>query len=184
MKKANKKYLILGIVTTLIVAVVGTTYAYWKGTIRGVGSPMTFYLDEVYVEFTDTTEITSDETVKPGWNATKTFTLENQGTTDYKYNIIIKDLINTFTVENGLQYKITSTNDGYNMEDFIDAPKSNEKTDTILAYNVNIAGGKTQEYTITFRYKNTNSNQSEDMNKTFSGKLKIVEGTSKPDTSD
>ena len=116
MEKVNKRYWILGIVFTLVLAVTATTYAYWRGVVSGEGANMSFNLDEVYVVFTDNTPLGSNN-VKPGWGTSKTFTLENQSNRDYYYNILIKDLINTFVLENGLQYKITSTS-GYNMEGY------------------------------------------------------------------
>lgn len=93
----------------------GVTYAYWRGVIEGVGKQITLTLDETKVIFTDSGEITENK-VKPGWSTSKTFTIENQGTTTFKYDIYIKDLTNTLVTKDFLQYKITSTN-GYNMTD-------------------------------------------------------------------
>ena len=98
-----------------------------------------------------------------------------------QYNIVIQNLVNTFVTEGYLQYKITSTNGGYNMTEFKDVPKSSAPKDTILAYSVSIPVGVTQSYTIEFKYANDESvDQSDDMGKKLSGKLFITEGTEDP----
>ena len=124
----------------------------------------------------------SGTNIEPGkWNVTKTFTIENKSNETYKYNIVIQDLVNTFVTNGYLQYKITSTNGGYNMTEFKDVPKSEPATDTILAYSASIDVGVTQSYTVEFIYKNNESvDQSEDMGKTLNGKLFITEGTIDP----
>ena len=129
--------------------------------------------------FTDSDGSISGSNIEPGkWNVTKTFTIENKSNETYKYNIVIQDLVNTFVTEGYLQYKITSTNGGYNMTEFKDVPKSETATDTILAYSASIDVGVIQSYTIEFIYKNDESvDQSDDMGKTLSGKLFITEGT-------
>ncbi len=104
MEKNNSKFLILGIVTTLVVALIGVTYAYWRGVIEGEGKQIALTLDEAKVIFTDTQEIVENK-VRPGWSTSKTFTIENQGTTTFKYDIYIKDLVNTLVTEEFLQYK-------------------------------------------------------------------------------
>ena len=129
--------------------------------------------------FTDSDGSISGTNIEPGkWNVTKTFTIENKSNETYKYNIVIQDLVNTFVTNGYLQYKITSTNGGYNMTEFKDVPKSETATDTILAYSASIDVGVTQSYTVEFKYANDESiDQSEDMGKTLSGKLFITEGT-------
>ena len=177
MDKAKVKYLVLGIVFLLIVSV-GGSYAYWKAIIKGEGTPMSVTVDELVIVLKDATILSSEE-VKPGWNISKTFTVENKSDGTYNYNISIKDLVNTFVTEGGLQYKITSTN-GYNMEDYKDVPKVSESTHQTLVYNVSIPEGVIQEYTIEFRYQSLPIDQSVDMGKIFSGTLSIETGTPDP----
>ena len=99
---------------------------------------------------------------------------------DYKYNLIIKDLMNTF-VTDSLQYKITCTsnNGGYSMNEFESMPKSEIAKDTILAYSVSISSGVKQVYKLELRYIDSDE-QNSDMGKKFSGKLFITEGTEAP----
>ena len=165
------------IVTTLIIVTISCSLAFFAARVVGEPKDINLVAKNVAITFNDTS-IIANGVVSPGWNTTKTFTITNNSKEEYKYNISIKDLINTFVTEGYLQYKITSTNDGYNMTEFKDIPKSSIATDTILAYSVSIPVGVTQSYTIEFKYANDESvDQSEDMGKKLSGTLFITEGT-------
>ena len=177
----QKKQTIL-VVASLLVVVLSVTLAYFTAQIIGKGKDVSVSSADLKIIFTDSDGSISGTNIEPGkWNVTKTFTIENKSNETYKYNIVIQDLVNTFVTEGYLQYKITSTNGGYNMTEFKDVPKSSVATDTILAYSVSIPVGVTQSYTVEFIYKNDESvDQSEDMGKTLSGTLYIEKGTEKP----
>ena len=177
----QKKQTIL-VVASLLVVVLSVTLAYFTAQIIGKGKIVTINSADLKIIFTDSDGSISGTNIEPGkWNVIKTFTIENKSNETYKYNIVIQNLVNTFVTEGYLQYKITSTNGGYNMTEFKDVPKSETATDTILAYSVSISVGVTQSYTVEFIYKNDESiDQSEDMGKTLSGKLFITEGTEEP----
>ena len=179
----QKKQTIL-VVASLLLIVLSVTLAYFTAQIIGKGKNVTINSADLKIIFTDNDGSISGTNIEPGkWNVTKTFTIENKSNETYKYNIVIQDLVNTFVTNGYLQYKITSTNGGYNMTEFKDVPKSETPTDTILAYSASIDVGVTQSYTVEFIYKNDESvDQSDDMGKTLSGKLFITEGTVKPTT--
>ncbi len=164
------------IVTTLIIVTISCSLAFFAARVVGEPKDINLVAKNVAITFNDTS-IIANGVVSPGWNTTKTFTITNNSKEEYKYNISIKDLINTFVTEGYLQYKITSTN-GYNMTEYKDIPKSSAPKDTILAYSVSIPVGVTQSYTIEFKYANDeNIDQSDDMGRKLSGKLFITEGT-------
>ena len=176
----QKKQTIL-VVASLLVVVLSVTLAYFTAQIIGKGKDVSVSSADLKIIFTDSDGAISGSNIEPGWSDTKTFTIENKSNETYKYNIVIQDLVNTFVTEGYLQYKITSTNDGYNMTEFKDVPKSSAPKDTILAYSVSIPVGVTQSYTVEFKYANDESvDQSDDMGKTLSGKLFITEGTEAP----
>ena len=169
------------IVTTLIIVTISCSLAFFAARVVGEPKDINLVAKNVAITFNDTS-IIANGVVSPGWNTTKTFTITNNSKEEYKYNISIKDLINTFVTEGYLQYKITSTN-GYNMTEFKDIPKSSAPKDTILAYSVSIPVGVTQNYTIEFKYANDESvDQSDDMGRKLSGTLFITEGTEEPVT--
>ena len=173
----QKKQTIL-VVASLLVVVLSVTLAYFTAQIIGKGKDVSVSSADLKIIFTDSDGAISGSNIEPGWSDTKTFTIENKSNETYKYNIVIQDLVNTFVTEGYLQYKITSTNGGYNMTEFKDVPKSSTPKDTILAYSVSIPVGVTQSYTIEFMYANDESvDQSDDMGKKLSGKLFITEGT-------
>ena len=174
----QKKQTIL-VVASLLVVVLSVTLAYFTAQIIGKGKNVTINSADLKIIFTDSDGSINGTNIEPGkWNVTKTFTIENKSNETYKYNIVIQNLVNTFVTNGYLQYKITSTNGGYNMTEFKDVPKSETATDTILAYSASIDVGVTQSYTVEFIYKNDESvDQSDDMGKTLSGKLFITEGT-------
>ena len=174
----QKKQTIL-VVASLLLVVLSVTLAYFTAQIIGKGKNVTINSADLKIIFTDSDGSISGTNIEPGkWNVTKTFTIENKSNETYKYNIVIQDLVNTFVTNGYLQYKITSTNGGYNMTEFKDVPKSETAKDTILAYSASIDVGVTQTYTVEFIYKNDESvDQSDDMGKTLSGKLFITEGT-------
>ena len=179
----QKKQTIL-VVASLLVVVLSVTLAYFTAQIIGKGKDVTINSADLKIIFTDSDGSISGSNIEPGkWDVTKTFTIENKSNETYKYNIVIQDLVNTFVTEGYLQYKITSTNGGYNMTEFKEVPKSSAPKDTILAYSVSIPVKVTQSYTVEFKYANDESvDQSDDMGKKLSGKLFITEGTEEPVT--
>ena len=173
MKDKKTKYVIYSIVITLILCL-GFTFAFFTAKIQKDEKDVVIKAGELKVKFTDTTEIVN-ENVQIGWNASKTFKVENESNKVFKYNIFIKDLVNTLITDGYLQYKITST-DGYSMNDFAPIGKSKTESNFELVNDITIPAKGTQEYTIEFRYiDDPEIDQSEDMGKTFSGKLMIEE---------
>ena len=178
----QKKKLTL-VIVSLLVVVLSVSLAWFTTQIIGKGKDVSVTSANLQIVFTDSDGSISGSNIEPGWSTTKTFTVENKSKETYKYNIVIKDLVNTFVTNGYLQYKITSTNNGYNMTEFKDIPKSSAPKDKVLAYSVVIPNGVTQSYTIEFKYANDESvDQSDDMGKKLSGTLFITEGTKEPVT--
>ena len=175
----KRKQLIL-VIVSLLVVVLSVSLAYFTIQIIGKGKDVSVTSANLQIVFTDSDGALTETDIEPGWQKTKTFTVQNNTKSEYKYNIVIKDLLNTFVTNGYLKYKITSTNNGYNMTEFKDIPKSSTAKDTILAYSVVIPNGVTQSYTIEFKYANDeNVDQSDDMGKKLSGTLFITEGSYK-----
>ena len=169
------------VIVSLLVVVLSVSLAYFTTQIIGKGKNLDVSSANLQIVFTDSDGAISGSNIEPGWSDTKTFTVENNSKSEYKYNIVIKDLMNTFVTKGYLQYKITSTNGGYNMTEYKDVPKSSVATDKILAYSVVIPKSVTQTYTIEFRYLNDEDvDQGDDMGKVLKGTLFITEGTEEP----
>ena len=173
----QKKQTIL-VVASLLVVVLSVTLAYFTAQIIGEGKNISVTSTDLKIVFTDTDGNIEGNGITPGWSNTKTFTVKNDSNGTYKYDIIIKDLVNTFKTYKYLQYKITSNDGGYNMTDYSYLPKASTKEDVALAYEVSIDKGKTHTYTIEIRYVNDEYiDQSIDMGQSLSGTIYIREFT-------
>ena len=173
----QKKQTIL-VVASLLVVVLSVTLAYFTAQIIGEGKNISVSSADLKIVFTDTDGNIEGNDITPGWSNSKTFTVKNESNGTYKYDIIIKDLVNTFKTYKYLQYKITSTDGGYNMTDYSYLPKSSTKEDVALAYEVSIDKGKTHTYTIEIKYVNDETvDQSIDMGQSLSGTIYIREFT-------
>ena len=173
----QKKQTIL-IIASLLVVVLSVTLAYFTAQIIGKGKDVSVSSADLKIVFTDTDGNIEGNDITPGWSNSKTFTVKNESNGTYKYDIIIKDLVNTFKTYKYLQYKITSTDGGYNMTDYSYLPKSSTKEDVALAYEVSIDKGKTHTYIIEIKYVNDEVvDQSIDMGQSLSGTIYIREFT-------
>ena len=173
----QKKQTIL-VVASLLVVVLSVTLAYFTAQIIGEGKNISVSSADLKIVFTDSDGNIEGNGITPGWSNSKTFTVKNESNGTYKYDIIIKDLVNTFKTYKYLQYKITSTDGGYNMTDYSYLPKSSTKEDVALAYEISIDKGKTHTYTIEIKYVNDEYvDQSIDMGQSLSGTIYIREFT-------
>ena len=174
----QKKQTILVVASLLLVVVLSVTLAYFTAQIIGKGKDVLVTSADLKIIFTDTDGNIEGNGITPGWSSSKTFTVKNESNGTYKYDIIIKDLVNTFKTYKYLQYKITSTDGGYNMTDYSYLPKSSTKEDVALAYEISIDKGKTHTYTIEIKYVNDEKvDQSIDMGQSLSGTIYIREFT-------
>ena len=173
----QKKQTIL-VVASLLVVVLSVTLAYFTAQIIGKGKDVSVSSADLKIVFTDTDGNIEGNDITPGWSNSKTFTVKNESNGTYKYDIIIKDLVNTFKTYKYLEYKITSTDGGYNMTDYSYLPKASTKEDVALAYEVSIDKGKTHTYKIEIKYVNDEYvDQSIDMGQSLSGTIYIREFT-------
>ena len=173
----QKKQTII-MVASLLVVVLSVTLAYFTAQIIGKGKDVSVSSADLKIIFTDTDGNIEGNDITPGWSNSKTFTVKNESNGTYKYDIIIKDLVNTFKTYKYLEYKITSTDGGYNMTDYSYLPKASIKEDVALAYEISIDKGKTHTYTIEIKYVNDEYvDQSIDMGQSLSGTIYIREFT-------
>ena len=150
----EKKYLIIGIIIVLL-TFIGVSYAYFSTIITGNKKKVTMTSAGLKIIFTNGDAIeASDVYAEDNLDIVKTFSVENKTKNDYKYNIVIEDLVNTFKTTGYLVYKITSDDGGYNMTDFEDVPKRSSVSDTILTYSVEIPAKSIHNYNIEIKYIN------------------------------
>ncbi len=169
----KKKYIIISIVSVLVLAI-GVSVSYFIAKISGEGSQISLKVGELSIIFTDNQEIDGNN-IDLNWSDSKEFSVKNESKDIYYYNITIDNLYNDF-VTNNLKYKINSS-DGYDMEDYEAVPKGTDEESITLAEGIEIKDKETHTYTIEFKYfEDPVEDQSEDMEKHFSGKLNITKG--------
>ena len=177
----EKKYLILGL-SMVLLTIIGVTFAYFSTNIIGDRKNITVGMSELKIIFNNGDDIVAENFyAEDNIDIVKTFSVENKTRNEYKYDIVIEDLVNTFVTTGFLVYKITSNDGGYNMTEFADVPKSNTETNIGLVYNISIPAKGVHNYTIEVKYINSETiDQNVDQEKTLSGKIFIRKFTKMP----
>ena len=183
---------VTGIFLVLLI-LVGLTYAYFLTKIKGKDNEKSISVTtaDLKLEYSDINDIlVSEENVEPGNSWTKTFAVTNNGNkTVTNYGVALENIENGLERKEDLVYTLTCTQytkATYKVENKVASGTtsgtcngvSSETTypsvGTILVEN-SIDTDKVQAYTLTVTYKETNTDQSIDMNKRFSGKVNIVD---------
>ena len=163
---------IIGAVVLLILAVVGLSYAYFSAfvnggeddtTIEGTGAKLSLV-------YTDGKSVITSSNIMPGWSATKTFTVKNNGEGTAYYKLKVFDITNEF-VEGGLTFSIASEDGGTNVDE-----TSVGTEDRTISPSVSIGVGVTHTYTVTAKYVNLEKDQTPDLGKSFSYTIGIEAG--------
>ena len=184
---------VTGIFLVLLI-LVGLTYAYFLTKIKGNENNKSISVTtaNLLLEYADVNdELITDSAVEPGKTWTKTFVATNKGNKTVTYGVALENVVNTLERKQDLVYTLDCKQ--YSKTGFsIDKTNktvtgtisgtcngvSDETTfpsiGTILVEN-DIADDKAQVYTLLVTYKETNTDQSVDMNKTFSAKANIVD---------
>ena len=75
------------IVTTLIIVTISCSLAFFAARVVGNPKNINLVAKNVAITFTGTSSI-ADETISPGWNNVKSFTITNNSKEDFNYNIL------------------------------------------------------------------------------------------------
>ena len=99
MKKESKLNLILTmsfLVISFIIGIAGISYAYFRYQINPVNvSSLSIKTTNLVLEYSESLNILG-ENIVPGWTATKTFTVKNNGNAPTNYKISWTDVTNSF----------------------------------------------------------------------------------------
>ncbi|MEG1995767.1 MAG: InlB B-repeat-containing protein [Bacilli bacterium] len=176
MEKNNKKVILtLSIVSalTLLLAVVGITYAYFTANVIGndKASSMIVNTGTLSVDFIDGPQISLPNAM-PGASVTKTFKVINTGTVPVHYNIRWDKVVNTFATKSDLVYEVKRSTGKVITGEAV-APEFNEylpgATDLIINKD------EMHEYTFKITFKETGAAQNDNQGKSFSGMLQVLE---------
>ena len=163
----------------ILLALIGITYGYFLTRVKGNTNDKsilvtTANLSLIYDD--GTVNLLTKDNVIPGMTvATKDFTVRNNGTGYIdEYRVYLEDVINDFKYYEDVKLSITCTSklkDGKEKEcnGYQGVyPKENSE----LIFN-SIEVGETHSYELSVEYIETDSDQSDDMNKTIEGKVQI-----------
>ena len=102
MEKRNTVLLTIIAVATLLVAIVGATFAYFSASITETDKTQTnIKAAQLGIVFDGTQEIEA-LSIEPGWSAQKKFTVENTSSYDMTYDINFTGVANNFVNTNDL----------------------------------------------------------------------------------
>ena len=167
-------------ICTLLVAIVGATFAWFSITVTGNENPTDIVINSGtlgQVNFNDGTSI-DIKSLMPGNFTTKTFTVSQtdpSATGKISYNIVLNVKANTLTpVAQGAfihSLKSTGNTNGGNLATM---NESEVPVDSIIIGSGVIEGYESHQYEYTIGLKNLNVNQNAAQGKTFSGYLSVV----------
>ena len=176
----NRKQKIIVSVTGIFIVLlilVGLTYGYFLTRINGNTNAKSISITTANLEisYNDNNDIITGDKIQPGITLpTKTFTVTNNGDGTVEYNVGLVNIINNFVNTNDLVYSLSCsssvTNKKCNGTDETAFP-------TLNSYIVSnsIDKDEVQTYVITVTYKETNTDQSDDMGKELSAKIDIFD---------
>ena len=187
---------ITGIFLVLMI-LVGLTYAYFLTKITGNTNEKSISVTtaNLVLEYGENTNVVQGiSNAEPGYSVEKIFTATNKGNSTVTYGAALESIVNELSRQQDLVYTLTCTSylkngfslasDG-NISGTVDGTcngvtmeKQFPSTSTLSVMITNtIDTTHTQAYKLTITYKEMGVDQSEDMNKTFSAKVNIVEKT-------
>lgn len=171
MNKTSLGTIIAYIGVIIILALMGVaTYAYFGLEIEGEGKDMTIqtFNKNMEITYTDTSNVTLVNAYT-GESISKTFTVKNTGDVDVYYNVVLENVVNNFEVPDELVYTITETGGNASR-----TQTTIPTTDSTLLSDIKITAGDTHYYVMQIKFLEKDTDQSYNMNKTFSSNINIV----------
>ncbi len=166
MERKNKvTFAVIGIILIIIFMIL-LTITYIKLS-KGVTDEDIFN-KKINVSFIGNSNITLVNS-KPSDTLNKSFTIENISDDVIYYDIIIDNIINNFENPNDVIYSLYGSNDGgYIKENVFPSIKSS------IASNIKLEPNEKQTYSMNITFLKTDSDQSNNLNKTISSNIRVV----------
>ena len=193
---SRKQRIIVSITGIVLVSLIliGLTYGYYLTKIKGNtnSKSISVVTANLLLEYADVNdELITDSAVEPGKSWTKTFVATNKGNKTVTYGVALENVVNQFERKDDIVYTLDCkqySKTGFSIDktnktvtgtisgtcNGVSKETTFPSIGTILVQN-DIADDKAQVYTLLVTYKETNTDQSVDMNKTFSAKANIVD---------
>ena len=176
--KGQSVFLTVVGVATLLVAIVGATFAYFSITVAGNNTASSIQVTTANlgtsVTFTDGTNINVTN-IYPGWYRTKTFTVAKSGTETLSYIVTLNVITNTLSAAapTAFVYSLfgSSTNSGTLVSATnVAVPGVGVNT---IGTTGSLNGTDTHTYTFTIRFNEMSIEQNAAQNKAFAGVLQV-----------
>ena len=170
--KQNAIYIVVASALMILICIIYQgTYSYFSESLDSSGNNTG--IDESTAEvrdliITDKTDITNSNLI-PGESVSNTFTVENPNTQDLCFQLLWTNITNTFTNKNDLIITLQKSDGTIIISE--SANQAFPSADGTLATGLKISGNTTDTYILTITYKNTDQNQIDDMDATFSGTI-------------
>ena len=185
---------ITGIFLVLMI-LVGLTYAYFLTKITGNINEKSISVTtaNLVLEYGENTNVVQGiSNAEPGYSVEKIFTATNKGNSTVTYGAALENIVNGLSRQQDLVYTLACTSylkSGFSLSSdgtitgTVDGTcngvsaetKFPSTSDLSIMVNNTIDTTHTQAYKLTITYKEMGVDQSEDMNKTFSAKVNIVD---------
>ena len=170
--RKNALYIVVASALMILICIIYQgTYSYFSESLDSSGNNTG--IDESTAEvrdliITDKTDITNSNLI-PGESVSNTFTVENPNTQDLCFQLLWTNITNTFTNKSDLIITLQKSDGTIIISE--SANQAFPSADGTLATGLKISGNTTDTYTLTITYKNTDQNQIDDMDATFSGTI-------------
>ena len=185
MERKNTVFLTIIAVATLLVAVIGATFAYFSVIITGNETATSTIIRTANIKITYTAGTNISLTsASPGDTANLTFSVANEGDRELSYKVKWTDVTNTFGstigevtgVPEELYYTVNVVDNNSNSVYTLSrttAPSANGYINLNSGNAITIAGGVTHNYTLTMTFEETSSAQNYNQGRTFTGAVDI-----------
>ena len=194
-KKGNTILLTVIAIATLLVAIVGATFAYFTATISGNDKASSIIVKTAQIGqivFQDGDEIKLENAL-PGASTQKTFSISaSDATVPIKYGIKLNIATNSFTATTGsegndLVYSLSSQITGGDSSSGqavtkVDDGAITQPSGSMYLGQGTLGVGETHKYTFTIKFKETGSDQNSNQNQSFNGSLEVTTGDESSET--
>ena len=181
-KKGNTMLLTVIAVATLLVAIVGATFAYFTATVQGNDTASSVIVNTAAlgtVTYKNGNELNIPNAL-PGAQASVKFTIAQSASAnvDVDYTISWVNVTNTFTNKAELIYSLEGTKDktGTLVSVAADSNTPAPSSAGPITGTGTLKPGETHTYTLTVRFRETGSDQNSNQGKSFVGKIEVATG--------
>ena len=188
-KKGNTVLLTVIAVATLLVAVVGATFAYFTASVAGNDTASSVVVKTAQIgtiTYTNGNEVKL-ENAYPGATSNEvkfTIALDQDATTSVHYTLKWINVTNDFDPSSDLVYSLKGTDRSTGSVENGEQPKliddiTNKEvpttSGTIIGSGI-VSGASIHEYTLTVKFKETGIDQNSNQGKSFTGKIEVFTG--------